>query len=112
MNKRVFFKKIFTILLISNFIKIKKITAKEKVTKSKEEWKKILTVEQYDVLRNEGTERAYTSELNDEKREGNYYCAGCNNKLFSSKMKYDSGTGWPSFLKLTLRLLKQALTIN
>jgi peptide-methionine (R)-S-oxide reductase len=99
MNKRVFFKKIFAILLISNFIKIKKITAKEKVTKSKEEWKKILTVEQYEVLRNEGTERAYTSALNDEKREGNYYCAGCNNKLFSSKMKYDSGTGWPSFFE-------------
>jgi peptide-methionine (R)-S-oxide reductase len=99
MNKRVFFKKIFTILLISNFVKIKKITAKEKVTKSKEEWKKILTAEQYEVLRNEGTEMAYTSALNDEKREGNYYCTGCNNKLFSSKMKYDSGTGWPSFFE-------------
>ena len=69
------------------------------MTKSKEEWKKILSEKEYDVLRNEGTERAYTSALNDEKREGNYYCIGCNNKLFSSKMKFDSGTGWPSFFE-------------
>ena len=99
MNKRILLKKIFAILVISNFIKIKKLIAKEKVTKRKEEWKKILTTEQFEVLRNEGTEVAYTSTLNDEKREGNYYCIGCNNKLFSSKMKYDSGTGWPSFFE-------------
>jgi len=69
------------------------------MSKSKEEWKKILSEKEYDVLRNEGTERAYTSALNEEKREGNYYCVGCNNKLFSSKMKFDSGTGWPSFFQ-------------
>ena len=53
------------------------------MTKSKEGWKKILSETEYDVLKNEGTERAYTSALNDEKREGNYYCVGCNNKPVS-----------------------------
>ncbi|WP_198674922.1 peptide-methionine (R)-S-oxide reductase MsrB [Rhodoferax ferrireducens] len=61
------------------------------------EWKKRLTAAQYDVLRHEGTERAYSSPLNDEKRKGAYHCAGCDLPLFSSDMKYDSGTGWPSF---------------
>ena len=59
------------------------------MTKSKEDWKKILSETEYNVLRDEGTERAYTSGLNEEKREGNYYCVGCNNKLFSSKMKFN-----------------------
>ena len=98
-NKRVFLKKIFTVVLLINFLKTKITLAKEKMTKSKEEWKKILSETEYDVLKNEGTERAYTSTLNDEKREGNYYCVGCNSKLFSSKMKFDSGTGWPSFFE-------------
>lgn len=61
------------------------------------EWKKTLTPEQYIVLRKEGTERPYTSPLNDEKRPGVYACAGCSLPLFTSGMKYDSGTGWPSF---------------
>ena len=61
------------------------------------DWKKILSDSEYNILRKEGTERAFTNKLNDEKREGNYYCVGCNAKLFSSKMKFDSGTGWPSF---------------
>ena len=69
------------------------------MTKSKEDWEKILSETEYNVLRNEGTERAYTSGLNEEKREGNYYCVGCNSKLFRSKMKFDSGTGWPSFFE-------------
>ena len=99
MNRRVFLKNIFTVVLLINFLKTKITLAKEKMTKSKEEWKKILTETEYDVLRNEGTERAYTSALNNEKREGNYYCVGCNSKLFSSKMKFDSGTGWPSFFE-------------
>ena len=63
------------------------------------DWKKILSDSEYNILRNEGTERAFTNKLNDEKREGNYYCVGCNAKLFSSKMKFDSGTGWPSFFE-------------
>ncbi len=61
------------------------------------EWKKRLTPEQYAVLRRESTERARTSPLNDEKRRGTYACAGCDLALFSADMKFDSGTGWPSF---------------
>ena len=67
------------------------------IVKSEAEWKKLLTPEQYYVLREEGTERAGTSPLNKEKREGTYHCAGCNLALFSSETKYESGTGWPSF---------------
>ena len=69
----------------------------KKVVKTDEQWKKILTPPQYEILRNEGTERAFTSPLNNEKRAGTYVCAGCDHPLFSSDMKYDSGTGWPSF---------------
>jgi peptide-methionine (R)-S-oxide reductase len=61
------------------------------------QWKQRLTPAQYNVLRREGTERAGTSPLNDEKRRGTYHCAGCDLPLFTSAMKFDSGTGWPSF---------------
>lgn len=61
------------------------------------QWKQRLTPAQYAVLRDDGTERAFTSPLNDEKRKGRYLCAGCDLPLFSSEMKFDSGTGWPSF---------------
>ncbi len=61
------------------------------------EWKKKLTPEQYRVLRQEGTERAFTSPLNAEHRQGIFACAGCAQPLFSSATKFDSGTGWPSF---------------
>jgi peptide-methionine (R)-S-oxide reductase len=64
---------------------------------SDEEWKKRLSPEAYAVLRREGTERPFTSPLNNEKRAGVYHCAGCDLSLFSSKAKFDSGTGWPSF---------------
>ena len=74
--------------------------------KSKLEWQKQLDTEQYMILREEGTERAGSSELNSEKRQGSYYCAGCNTKLFDSSMKFDSGTGWPSFLKAVKMFLK------
>ena len=67
------------------------------VTKSDEAWRRSLTPEQYRVLREHGTERPWTSPLNDEKRAGIYACAGCGNPLFSSNTKFDSGTGWPSF---------------
>ena len=69
----------------------------EPVKLSASEWKERLTPAQYRVLREEGTERAGTSPLNDEKREGDYLCAGCGLVLFHSKWKYESGTGWPSF---------------
>lgn len=64
---------------------------------SDSEWQKRLTPTQYQVLRQEGTERAHTSPLNAEKRKGTYHCAGCDLALFESATKYDSGTGWPSF---------------
>ena len=64
---------------------------------SNEEWMKRLSPEAFDVLRNEGTERPFTSHLNTEKRNGTYHCAGCDLPLFASAAKYDSGTGWPSF---------------
>jgi peptide-methionine (R)-S-oxide reductase len=69
----------------------------DKIEKSDAEWKKILTPEQYRVLRQQGTERAWTSPLNKNKEKGTYVCAACGLPLFSSETKYDSGTGWPSF---------------
>ncbi len=68
-----------------------------KVDKSKDQWQQELSAEQFYVLREEGTERAFTSPLNDEKREGIFVCAGCGKPLFESATKFDSGTGWPSF---------------
>jgi peptide-methionine (R)-S-oxide reductase len=70
---------------------------KFEVEKSDEEWRRLLTPAQYDVLRKHGTERAGTSPLNQEKRKGTFACAGCDLPLFSSDTKYESGTGWPSF---------------
>lgn len=64
---------------------------------SEEEWREKLTPAAFGVLRKEDTERAFTSPLNDEKREGVFHCAGCDLPLFKSEWKYDSGTGWPSF---------------
>jgi peptide methionine sulfoxide reductase msrA/msrB len=69
----------------------------KKVIKSEEEWKKILTPEQYRVLRKSGTERAFTGQYDDFYEEGIYTCAACGTPLFSSETKYDHGTGWPSF---------------
>ncbi len=63
------------------------------------EWRKRLTPEQYRVLRQEGTETAFTSPLNAEKRHGTYKCVACDLPLFGSSMKFDSGTGWPSFFE-------------
>jgi peptide-methionine (R)-S-oxide reductase len=67
------------------------------VTYSEAEWRERLTPEQFYVLREHGTERAGSSPLNGEKREGAFVCAGCELPLFSSATKYESGTGWPSF---------------
>jgi peptide-methionine (R)-S-oxide reductase len=67
------------------------------MAKTNDEWKKILTPEQYHILREAGTEIPFTGILNNEKRKGTYYSVGCNKPLFRSEQKYDSGTGWPSF---------------
>ncbi len=69
----------------------------DKIEKPDAEWRQSLSGEAYQVLRHEGTERPGSSPLNDEKRTGRYVCAGCDTPLFSSDMKFDSGTGWPSF---------------
>ena len=68
-----------------------------KITKPEAEWKKELSPEAYHVAREHGTERAFTSPLNDEKREGMFVCVACDNAVFPSDSKFDSGTGWPSF---------------
>lgn len=65
--------------------------------KSDADWKKILTKDQYYILREKGTEIPFTGELNEEKRKGTFYSYGCDEPLFRSEQKYDSGTGWPSF---------------
>ena len=68
-----------------------------KINKTKEEWQKMLTPEQYRVTREHGTEPAFSGALWDEKKDGTYACICCGKPLFSSTTKYDSGSGWPSF---------------
>ena len=65
--------------------------------KTKKEWKQILTPEEYRILREKGTERAFTGEYDKHYENGIYLCAGCGSQLFASKTKYDSGCGWPAF---------------
>ncbi len=69
----------------------------EKIIKSDEEWKKVLTPEQYHVTREKGTEKPFTGKLLHNKDNGMYLCADCGSELFSSDTKFDSGSGWPSF---------------
>ena len=75
----------------------KKETQNYKVSKTDAQWKSELTSLEYHVLREEGTERAFTSPLNDNYKKGVYVCKACNTPLFKSEHKFDSGTGWPSF---------------
>ena len=101
MNRRKFVKN-YSIIFLSSFIP--KVAVGEEIkgfeiTKSKREWKQILTDLEYKVMRKEGTERAYTSPLDKLFDEGIYHCKGCDLPLYSSDHKYNSGTGWPSFWK-------------
>lgn len=97
MNRRLFsstFASLFGLAIASRMA-----TAEEvfEVTKTPEEWKKILSPEAYATLREEATERPFTSALLDEHRKGTFNCAGCDLPLYASETKFDSGTGWPSF---------------
>lgn len=69
----------------------------EKVKKTEQEWRELLTPEQYHILREAGTERPFTGEYVDTEDDGMYACAACGNQLFSSEVKFHSGSGWPSF---------------
>lgn len=99
MNRRHFIRAALLLASALPFMGPRQAFAKilEKITMTDAEWKQKLTPDQYDVLRHEGTERPFTSPLNDEKRKGKFVCAGCGLDLFTSDMKFDSGTGWPSF---------------
>ncbi len=70
-----------------------------RVSKTEAQWRQKLSKSEFYVLRDAGTERPFTSPLDNEKRKGTFVCAGCGNRLYSSAHKYDSGTGWPSFYK-------------
>jgi peptide-methionine (R)-S-oxide reductase len=72
-------------------------TLLEKVVKTDAEWKKVLTDNQYYILIEQGTERPYQNEFNDNHKKGNYFCAACKLPVYSSETKFESGTGWPSF---------------
>ncbi len=74
-------------------------TAQFTVTKSDDDWKKILSPAAYNVLRKHGTERPYSSDLNSNKKSGVYQCAACDYELFDSNDKFESGTGWPSYTR-------------
>lgn len=75
------------------------IAMTDKINRSDDEWRKLLSKEQYRVMRENGTERAFTGEYHNYKGVGTYVCAACENELFGSDTKFDSGTGWPSFFK-------------
>lgn len=73
----------------------------QKITKTKAEWKKVLTPKQFEITREDGTEPPYTKgNYSDNHEKGMFYCASCGNPLFSSATKFDSGTGWPSFWRV------------
>ncbi len=77
------------------------VTSGDKVIKSNEEWRALLTPEQYHITREKGTERAFTGKYSDTHEQGTYRCVCCGSELFSSDTKFESGTGWPSFYEPT-----------
>ncbi|MAF17661.1 MAG: peptide-methionine (R)-S-oxide reductase [Marinomonas sp.] len=100
MNRRTFLQGTLAIALMSRGLTAIASGVQEanfEITRTEAEWRALLTDFEYAVLREEATERAYTSPLNDEKREGLFHCKGCDLALYDSKTKFDSGTGWPSF---------------
>ncbi|BBB68894.1 putative methionine sulfoxide reductase [Undibacterium sp. YM2] len=86
-----------SMLALSRMLSAAPVANVFEVQRTDAEWRRLLTGMQYEVLRRGATERAFTSPLNDEHRSGQFSCAGCQLPLFSSKTKFDSGTGWPSF---------------
>mmetsp|Transcript_4950 Transcript_4950/g.9072 ORF Transcript_4950/g.9072 Transcript_4950/m.9072 type:complete len:210 (-) Transcript_4950:267-896(-) len=96
-DRRTFLSLVGVTVASTMFSNSKAASASPTVVKTEQEWRKMLSPLAYRVLRESGTERSFTSPLNDEKRNGTFVCAGCSNKLFASKAKFDSGTGWPSF---------------
>jgi len=82
---------------INNNVNSNQQTPSEKMKRTDSEWKRVLSKEEYHILRNKGTERAFTGEFDGHFEEGMYICAGCGNKLFESETKYKSGCGWPAF---------------
>ena len=100
MNRRTFLQGTLAIALMSRGLTAIASGVQEanfEITRTEAEWRALLTDFEYAVLREEATERAYTSPLNDEKREGLFHCKGCDLALYDSKTKFDSGTGWQSF---------------
>jgi peptide-methionine (R)-S-oxide reductase len=95
-----FFLSLAAVVLASSVVQAQSVPRPpdpNKLIKTEREWKKILTPQQFHVLREKGTERAYTGKLWDNHQPGTYYCVACRQKLFLSETKFDSGTGWPSF---------------
>jgi len=83
--------------LIKNNVNSNQQTPTDPMKRTDSEWKQVLSQEEYRILRNKGTERAFTGEFDGHFKEGMYICAGCGNKLFESETKYKSGCGWPAF---------------
>ncbi|WP_067218101.1 peptide-methionine (R)-S-oxide reductase MsrB [Marinomonas gallaica] len=100
MNRRHFLKGTLAVALMSRGMTAIASAVSEanyEITRTEAEWRTLLTDFEYQVMREEATERAYSSPLNDEKRTGLFHCKGCDLPLYDSATKFDSGTGWPSF---------------
>lgn len=83
----------------ASLVKTSAMDTTKKITRTEEEWKSVLTPQQYHVLREKGTDAPFTGKLTYNKDKGTYYCAACGNELFTSDMKFESSCGWPSFDK-------------